>query len=166
MKFRVRKSTAADVPELFEVWRTAVEATHDFVSAEDRAEISKLVREAYLPSADLDVAVDENDKPLAFMGMTGDEIDALFVHAGARGSGLGRLLTELAFSRAPAIRTEVNEQNVQAVEFWKHMGFRQVGRSDTDRQGRAYPLLLMERSDDRERTQASILSESSESISS
>jgi putative acetyltransferase len=152
MKYRIRKSTAADVPALFEVWRTAVEATHDFVSPDDHAEISKLVLEAYLPSADLDVAVDENDKPLAFMGMTGDDIDSLFVHASARGSGLGRLLAELAFSRAAAIRTEVNEQNVQAVEFWKHMGFRETGRSETDREGKPYPLLLMECSGDSEET--------------
>ena len=142
---KVRKSTAADVPALFEVWQTAVASTHDFLKEEDHAEITKLVREMYLPSADLDVVVDGDDKPLAFMGMTGDEIDSLFVHADARGSGLGRLLVELAVSRAAELRTEVNEQNVQGVGFWKHMGFREVGRSETDREGKPYPLLLMKR---------------------
>lgn len=80
------------------------------------------------------------------MGMTGNEIDSLFVHAKLRGSGIGRQLAELAFDRARVIRTEVNEQNTQAVNFWKHMGFDEVGRMDTDRQGKPYPLLLMEHS--------------------
>lgn len=101
----------------------------------------------YLPTADLDVVVDEDDKPLAFMGMTGNEIVALFVYANARRLGLGRYLVETSFGRAPVIRTEVNEQNRQAIAFWKHMGFEVKGRSATDRQGRPYPLLRMERSE-------------------
>ena len=148
MGYKIRKSTPADAPRLFDVWRTAVAATHDFLSDEDQAEIAELVREKYLPSADLDIAVDEHDEPLAFMGMTDNEIDALFVHDEARGKGLGRLLVELAFTRAPLILTEVNQQNRQAVEFWKHMGFRETGRTPVDQQGRPYPLLRMERGSD------------------
>ena len=149
VNLRLRKSTPADAPALFEVWRTAVAATHDFLSRQDVDAISRLVRDKYLPTADLDVAVDQDNIPLAFMGMTGSEIDALFVHANARGCGIGRQLAELAFARARVIRTEVNEQNTRAVEFWRHMGFREVGRTDTDRQGKPYPLLLMERSQDK-----------------
>lgn len=135
----------ADVPALFEVWRTAVSTTHDFVANADLAAISRMVRDKYLPTAELHVVLDADDIPVAFMGMTHNEIDSLFVHGDVRSSGVGRLLAELAFTRAGTIRTEVNEQNSQAVEFWKHMGFREVGRSETDRQGRPYPLLLMER---------------------
>ena len=58
------------------------------------------------------------------------------------------MLAEIAFGRADVIRTEVNEQNGQAVEFWKYMGFKEVNRSDTDRQGKPYPLLRMERKGD------------------
>lgn len=146
MKIRIRKSTPADASDLFEVWRTAVAATHDFISRQDLDAIAGLVRDKYLPAADLDVAVDENDIPVAFMGMTGNEIDSLFVHRDVRGSGIGRELAELAFGRARIIRTEVNEHNVQAVGFWKHMGFQEISRTDIDHQGKPYPLLLMERS--------------------
>ena len=38
---------------------------------------------------------------------------------------------------------DVNEQNVQAVGFYRHMGFVVVGRSPTDDAGRPYPLLHM-----------------------
>lgn len=147
MSQRIREATAADIPGLFEVWKTAVDATHDFLSEGDLAQIAAFVREEYLPAADLDVVVDEGDNPLAFMGITEHEIDSLFVHANARGLGLGRQLVETAFRRAPIICTEVNEQNHQAIAFWKHMGFQVKGWSATDRQGRPYPLLYMERAD-------------------
>lgn len=148
MAIRIRKSTPADAPALFEVWRTAVAATHDFLAKQDLDAISRVVRDRYLPTADLDVAVDENDVAVAFMGMTGNEIDSLFVHSSMRGSGIGRLLAELAFARGRTIQTKVNEQNIQGVRFWKHMGFQEVGRSATDDQGKPYPLLLMRRSSD------------------
>ena len=141
---RIRKAVPADTARLFDVWRTAVEATHDFVSAGDKVEIANLVRDDYLPVADLDVVIDAGGVPVAFMGMTEAEIDSLFVHADARGTGAGRLLVELAQSRFPIIRTEVNEQNPQGVGFWLHMGFCEIGRSNTDGQGRPYPLLRLE----------------------
>jgi len=144
MTITIRKSTLDDVERLFDVWHSAVEATHDFLIPEDHAEIAALVRDQYLPVADLDVAIDENGLPLAFMGMTGNEIDALFVHADARGTGVGRLMVEHAFATGPVIRTEVNEQNGQGVAFWEHMGFRRIGRTEIDGQGRPYPLLQME----------------------
>ena len=148
MKIRIRKANPGDVPRLFEVWESAVAATHDFVTSHDKAAIAKLVRDDYLPNADLDLAVDENDVALAFMGRSGDEIDSLFVHADARGNGVGRMLCELAFTRGGVIRTEVNEQNTQGVGFWQRMGFRIVERLPLDRQGRAYPILIMERDND------------------
>jgi putative acetyltransferase len=141
----IRKARPGDIARLFEVWETAVAATHDFVSTEDKAEFATLVRDKYLPAADLDVAVGEDDIAIAFMGMTDNEIDSLFVHADARGTGIGRRLVELAVERHGTLKTEVNEQNAQGVEFWKHMGFRVTGRSELDGQGRPYPLLEMTR---------------------
>ena len=143
MESRIRKAKRDDASALYEAWRTAVADTHDFLSKADHAAIARLVREQYLPSADLDVAVDGQDRPLAFMGMTGREIDALFVHASARGKGVGRALVELAMSRYPALTTEVNEQNLQGIGFWTHVGFRPTGRSELDGQGRPYPLVRM-----------------------
>lgn len=142
---RLRKAAIGDIDRLFDVWSTAVSVTHDFVSPGDKRELANLVKEQYLPTADIDVAVDDDDVPIAFMGMTGNEIDSLFVHAEARGGGAGRRLVTLAIDRHSIVRTEVNEQNVQGVGFWKHMGFRVTGRSPVDGQGRPYPLLKMER---------------------
>ena len=57
----------------------------------------------------------------------------------------GRQLIELAQSPFPVIRTEVNEQNTRGVGFRRYMGFREIGRSDTDGQVRPHLLLRLER---------------------
>ena len=38
----------------------------------------------------------------------------------------------------------VNEQNPQAINFYKHMGFHSNKRTDFDEHGAAYPLLYMQ----------------------
>jgi putative acetyltransferase len=140
---RIRASRADDVPRLFEVWQAAVAATHGFVSAEDKAEIAGIVREQYLPNVPLWVAVDEADRPLGFMGMTGAMMDALFIDPTHHGRGLGRAMVEHARLIAPDLSVDVNEQNEAAVAFYRHLGFRQVGCSPVDDSGRPYPLLRL-----------------------
>ena len=56
---KVRRGTPADVPRTLEIWRSAVDATHAFLSAEDRAGIDKIVAEEFLPTAQLWLATDD-----------------------------------------------------------------------------------------------------------
>jgi putative acetyltransferase len=137
----IRRARPDEAPRLFEVWRGAVAATHDFLAAEDEAAIAILVREDYLPAAALWVAVDDADRPLAFLGMTGDVVDTLFVDPAVHGRGIGRALMAHAAALAGPLRTDVNEQNAGALAFYRRLGFRVVGRSPLDDQGRPYPLL-------------------------
>ena len=142
--FVFRASTPDDVEGLFDVWERAVEATHDFVSVEDRSRIADLVRDHYLPSAPLTVACDPDGVPLAFMGMTGNCIDSLFVAPDRHGEGIGKALIKLAMDRYPTgVTVEVNEQNEGAAGFYRHLGFGVTGRSPVDGQGKPYPLLTM-----------------------
>lgn len=61
------------------------------------------------------------------MGIEGERLEMLFLaHYGVR---------ELT----------VNEQNPQAVGFYRHMGFETYMRTETDEQGGPYPLLYMRR---------------------
>ncbi len=136
----VRPSRLQDAPRLFAIWRGAVLATHHFL-AEDFAEIARLVAEEYLPSARLWVAVDEDDRPVGFMGLSGSHVDSLFVDPELRGSGIGRTLVGHAAASSPTLTVDVNEQNAAAVGFYERLGFRRVGRSPLDGDGRPYPLL-------------------------
>lgn len=137
---KLRPSRPEDGPRVVEVWAAAVDATHDFLTPEDRAAIGREV-EAFLPTAPLTVAVDRRDRPVAFMLIAGAHMEALFIDPEHRGAGVGRMLIEYALAVHPVLTTDVNEQNAQAVGFYEHMGFERTGWSATDGQGRPYPLI-------------------------
>ena len=140
MVISIRRSRHDEGEKLIAIWCRSVDATHDFLSKEYRAELEDLVS-AFLPEAPLWVAVTEKDEPVAFMLLTGEHMDALFVDPTVRGCGVGKLLIEHALTLAPKLTTNVNEQNEQAVGFYKKMGFKVTGRSETDDLGKPYPLL-------------------------
>ncbi|MDH7784465.1 putative acetyltransferase [Ochrobactrum sp. 19YEA23] len=135
----IRKSIPADAPALTKIWRASVLATHDFLSREDFNELEKLVGEQYLPNVEVDV-IENDGKPVGFMGMTENNIDSLFISPDQRGKGIGKYMIAHAKQRG-ALTVDVNEQNTQGVGFYRHMGFVETGRSETDDQGRPYPLL-------------------------
>ena len=136
----IRKSTEADGTRVLDIWRHAVDATHHFLSDEDRRAIESDVV-AFLPGAPLDLAVDENDRPIAFMLLDGSHMEALFVDPAHHGAGVGRLLVEAALTRHPGLSTDINEQNEAAAGFYERLGFERCGRSALDGQGRPYPLI-------------------------
>lgn len=120
-----------------------VDATHDFLSAQDRQEIDELVC-GFLPQASLWLAVDETDYPLAFMLIDEGHMQALFVDPDSRGTGVGKALVLHGLSLHPTMTTDVNEQNGQAVGFYEKMGFKRIGHSPVDDQGKPYPLIHLQ----------------------
>jgi putative acetyltransferase len=136
----VRRNELADANRLLQIWRDAVDATHDFLSADDRVAIDPLVAE-YVRESELTVALFDGN-PVGFMGVTGRSIDSLFIAPEVHGLGIGRLLVDRV--DRPTI-VEVNEQNTHAVAFYRRLGFVDVGRSELDGEGRPYPLLHMRR---------------------
>ncbi|HIF4663793.1 TPA: acetyltransferase [Citrobacter koseri] len=140
MVISIRRSRQDEGEKLIAIWCRSVDATHHFLSASYRSELEELVR-SFLPEAPLWVAVTEQDEPIAFMLLTGQHMDALFVDPDVRGCGVGKFLVEHAITLAPELTTNVNEQNEQAVGFYKKMGFKVTGRSEVDDLGRPYPLL-------------------------
>ncbi|EOF4707047.1 MAG: acetyltransferase [Klebsiella huaxiensis] len=140
MVINIRRSRHDEGEKLIAIWCRSVDATHNFLSKEYRVELEELVR-SFLPEAPLWVAVTEKDEPIAFMLLTGEHMDALFVDPDVRGCGVGKLLINHALTLSSKLTTNVNEQNEQAVGFYKKMGFKVTGRSETDDLGKPYPLL-------------------------
>lgn len=140
----IRRSRADDCERVIAIWRDAVDATHDFLSRGDRIAIDELVC-SFLPNAPLWLAVDGEDRPLAFMLIDEGHLEALFVDPAVRGTGVGAALVRHGLVLHPQMTTDVNEQNGQAMGFYEHMGFERVGRSPIDGQGRPYPLLHLVR---------------------
>lgn len=137
---KLRPSRPEDGDRVVEIWAAAVDATHDFLSLEDRTAIGREVA-AFLPGAPLTVAVDHRDRPVGFMLIADAHMEALFIDPEHRGAGVGRMLIDYALAVHPVLTTDVNEQNAQAVGFYEHMGFERTGWSATDGQGRPYPLI-------------------------
>ncbi|CAM5518538.1 acetyltransferase [Alcaligenes nematophilus] len=140
---RIRHSRPEDGQRAVEIWRKAVDATHDFLSVQDRQEIDVMVC-GFLPQASLWLAVDETDYPLAFMLLEQGHMQALFVDPDSRGTGVGKALVLHGLSLHPSMTTDVNEQNEQAVGFYEKMGFKRIGRSPVDDQGKPYPLIHLQ----------------------
>jgi len=130
-----------DLRSLFQVWESSVRATHSFLTD---VEIQSLIPLVKTELANFDpVYCLRNDvgEPFAFLGVAAFKIEMLFVHAANRGRGAGRLLSEFAIQELHANSVDVNEQNVQALGFYRHIGFRQVSESAFDAAGLPFPLL-------------------------
>ena len=134
---------AEDFDQLTEVWEGAVRATHHFLSEADISYLRPLVREQYLPAAQLVGMRDDDGRWLGFLGVATDELEALFVHPAVQRRGIGRRLAEHAIHALGVTRVDVNEQNPGAVAFYERMGFEVAGRSERDGQGRPFPILHM-----------------------
>lgn len=129
-----------ELPRLLEVWRSAVDATHDFLAPADRDEIAAHLVPDYFPHVELRVA-ERDGTVVGFAGVHGTSLEMLFVSADARGTGVGSALLEHAVTQLGVVTVDVNEQNPQAAGFYEHRGFEVVGRSPLDGEGRPYPLL-------------------------
>lgn len=140
----IRAATPDDAVQVVDIWRAAVLATQDFLDPDDRIAIEAEVRQ-HLPAMVTWVSADMRGRLQGFMAITGAHVDALFVDPFLHGQGIGRaLLAHVSGGRGP-LTVDVNAQNVRAVGFYERLGFRTVGRSDRDDQGRPYPLLHMRR---------------------
>jgi putative acetyltransferase len=139
----IRPSRPDEGERITEIWRGAVDATHHFLTPEDRVAIDAMVCD-FLPFAPLWLAVHENDYAQAFMLIDDGHMEALFVDPALRGTGIGAALVQHGLTHHPKMTTDVNEQNIQAVRFYQRMGFRETGRSPIDGQGRPYPLIHLE----------------------
>lgn len=139
----IRPSRPGEGDRAIEIWRAAVDATHDFLLPQDRLSLDTMMG-GFLPKAPLLFAVNSMDYPLAFMLIDGGHMEALFVDPAYRGQGVGAALVRYGLARHPKMTTDVNEQNGQAAGFYEKMGFKRTGRSPRDGQGKPYPLIHLE----------------------
>ena len=144
--FTIRSAETCHHHHLLAIWRGAVEATHHFLTAEDVDWYEELVR-GHLPGmADLRVAEDPAGALLGFIAQDEGEIHMLFIDPRHHGRGVGTALLDDVARDFPVLRVDVNEENPSGRRFYAARGFRQVGRSEIDGQGRAHPLLHLVRS--------------------
>ena len=146
---RLTAATQDDHPAILTVWEASVRATHHFLTEADIRFFKPLIRDQYLDAVDLYCLKDGQGAIHGFLGVTGkgvtgQNIEMLFLAPQSRGKGLGKRLVRFALDQLGATRVDVNEQNPDALAFYRHMGFRVTGRSELDGTGKPYPLLHMQ----------------------
>lgn len=139
----IEQPTPSDYDALTELWEASVRATHHFLSEEDILFFKPLVRNEFLQSVQLYCIREE--RIMGFMGIDGNKIEMLFIDPASRGKGLGKALLHYAVQELGVSKVDVNEQNDEAVGFYRKMGFNVVSRSEVDGMGKPYPILGMER---------------------
>ncbi|TDU25333.1 GNAT family N-acetyltransferase [Arthrobacter sp. JUb115] len=136
----IRTAIDTDYSALLAIWRRSVEATHEFLTPADIDSIELDVAK-YLPQmSDLRVA-EEVGQPMGFIAIEKDIVEMLFVDAFAQGRGIGSALLNSVVAGRDSVRVDVNEQNPSGRNFYAAKGFTQIGRSETDGEGRAFPIL-------------------------
>ena len=138
----IAERTPQLVEQLAGVWERSVRATHTFLSEAEVAQIKPFVPQA-LAGVETLVVAEKDDAPVGFMGVQDGRLEMLFLDPDVRRCGLGRRLLEHGIEHLGVTELTVNEQNPQAVGFYEHLGFSTYRRTETDEEGRPYPLLYM-----------------------
>lgn len=137
----IREIKETDYPRLIEIWENAVLNTHDFLKEEDFLYFKKQLP-VYFQYVML-LGFEQEGVLVGFMGIANGNLEMLFVDNCCRGAEIGKQLVAYAVANLQVTKVDVNEQNTQAIGFYKYMGFNIVGRSELDGEGKEYPILHM-----------------------
>lgn len=137
----IREIGPADYTRLTEIWESAVLHTHDFLQKEDFLYYKKQLP-SYFPHVRL-WGFEQAGYLTGFIGISENNIEMLFIDNEYRNKGIGKQLILHVINHLHVTKVDVNEQNTQAVEFYKHIGFHIERRSKVDNEGKNYPILHM-----------------------
>ena len=129
---------------LLDVWQASVRASHHFLTEADIRVLTPQAEEALRQIETLWV-VEDDLRPVGFMGVQERKIEMLFLHPDYFRKGIGRELVQRACRELAVEYVDVNEQNPEAARFYERMGFHTFRRDDTDDQGNPFPILRMKR---------------------
>ena len=129
--------------ELIDVWEKSVRSSHHFLSEDDLEYYRPRIRDIYFDAVDLYVI--RNPNVVAFMGLSEDMVEMLFVLPSEQGKGYGSALLDFAFDEKHIHKIDVNEQNTEAYQFYIKRGYHAIARDEVDADGKPYPIVHLER---------------------
>ena len=128
--------------QLIAVWEKSVLETHDFLKKSDFLEIKEVMK-----STDFNALTVFNLKCknniIGFIGINNRKIEMLFLSPDFIGKGFGKKLVNFVVKKFNVNEVDVNEQNNEAISFYEKLGFETYARTETDAQGKNYPILKM-----------------------
>lgn len=142
--YTISKVSKSDYSSILRVWEASVRATHHFLTDDDIEYYKPLILNHYLDAVELRCSKNKNNEIVGFLAVADCNLEMLFIHPNQRGMGIGKTLLEFAVNSLKVTKVDVNEQNDQAVGFYKHFRFHVIGRSPQDASGKDFPILHME----------------------
>lgn len=134
-----------DYDKLILLWEDSVRNTHHFLTEEDIQYYKPLIRNDYFRAVSLYLIREaETQQIVAFMGLSDELIEMLFVSPARQGKGYGISLIEYAIKEKHIRKVDVNEQNDLALHFYVNRGFEVIARDAIDGQGKPFPILHMQ----------------------
>ena len=143
MKLIVDTINKTEYNDVLRVWESSVRATHHFLKEEDIQYYKPLILNTYLDAVELRCIRNNKKKIAGFLGVANQNLEMLFIHPDYRGKKIGKALLEYSIDSLHVTKVDVNEQNEQAVGFYKYFGFKTISRSELDSSGKPYPTLHM-----------------------
>lgn len=141
--YSIVKAEKKEYVELTEIWENSVKATHSFLTPEDIDFFKPKILNEYLYAVELYVYKNELGNILGFIGIDENKVEMLFILSSSFKKGIGKRLLNYVIQNHNINELDVNEQNENAVEFYKYLGFEVISRSEKDGFGKPFPLLHM-----------------------
>ncbi|GAB3120687.1 GNAT family N-acetyltransferase [Novispirillum itersonii] len=141
---RIRRCGPEDFPRLLDIWYQATCQGHPFLSPEQIAQQYALVRDHYMPVAELWAAETEDGVIVGFIALLDSLIGGLFVDPVFHRCGIGTRLIQHARSLRGTLSLGVYAQNEDARRLYGRLGFREVGRSPQDDAGLPFEVIAMD----------------------
>ena len=132
------------IGKLLGIWEASVRASHHFLTEADIIRLTPQAEGALRHIETLWV-MEDDQRPVGFMGVQERKIEMLFLHPDYFRKGLGKTLVEQAFRDLNVEYVDVNEQNPAAEKFYERMGFKTFKRNEFDSEGNPFPILEMKR---------------------
>jgi len=129
------------VSHLINIWESSVKATHGFLTKGNIENLKPCVKYALEEIKELYSFSNEENIILGFMGIEDEKMEMLFIDSAYRQKGIGKKLLSYGIDNLKVKYVDVNEQNIQGFDFYKHMGFEIIGREELDSQGNPFPIL-------------------------
>ena len=98
-----------DYDELIQLWEASVRSTHHFLTEDDIQYYKPLIRNKYFRAVELYIIRDRKTEQItAFMGLSDELIEMLFVHPDEQRKGYGKRLMEYARDKKQMDKVNVN----------------------------------------------------------
>lgn len=123
----IRKYQTEDTDALVSVWRKANALAHSFLKDDFVAQVVEDMRNIYLPNAETWV-LEDNETPVGFIALVGDEIGGLFLDPSLHGRGFGKAMADHAVALHGPLCVEVFERNEIGRRFYDRYGFVETER--------------------------------------